>query len=437
MTWAEPPLFVAALLAMCTLGALIPLEIDRQRRDYVVLTITATLALAVLGPRGLLLVWGSVLVTFMVQRGHPWLLATAVAVTGGFTVAHTTYTVLMGRSYPMRIASNGDFAVAAMVLTLAWLGTTSVRLGLYALSTGPAERERDGDGFDAFDSPLVPYLLPAVTGAPILAAAIAVYRPDDPWSALAMLLWCLPVYAVCRFDLHRQRLARRLRRDAAARQRLAAIGEVTARIVHQSRHQAGLMGWSIHRLRRLVAAAPSDVASAASHELDVLATAKQRIQETLDGELFHDRTASTAVLEPSTLGGVVQEVCDQLSDKAGALGLSLSVSVSDDASGCAVHPSLRTVLYNLVDNAADAARGQVAVSAELRGADVMVSVTDDGPGIPDAAATRLYEPFFSTKPDGTGMGLAIADTLVADLGGHLTHTSDPTHFTFTLPAAIS
>lgn len=428
MTWPEPPLFVAALLVLCTLGALLPLKIDDRRRDYVVLTITATLALAVLGPRGLLLVWGAVAVTFALRRGHRWLLATAAAITGGFAVAHMAYAVVLDRDYPLRVDSDGNFALAYLVLVLAWLGTTSVRVGLHALTAGAGS----GDGTDVFESPLVPYLLPAVTGAPILAAAMAMYRPDDPWSALAMLLWCLPVYAVCRFDLHRQRLARRLRRDAAARQRLAAIGEVTARIVHQSRHQAGLMGWSIHRLRRLVAAAPADVASAAEHELDVLASAKQRIQETLDGELFHDRVDSPDAVAAPTLAGMIAEVCDQLGDKARSLGVELDADVADDA---VVPASLHTVLYNLVDNAVDAAAGRVAVAAELAGGAVVLQITDDGAGFAEGTAARLYEPFFSTKPDGTGMGLAIADTLVAELGGHIAHTSDPgaTRFVVTVP----
>lgn len=59
---------------------------------------------------------------------------------------------------------------------------------------------------------------------------------------------------------------------------------------------------------------------------------------------------------------------------------------------------------------------------------------DDGPAVPEAVASRLYEPFFSTKEDGTGMGLAIADALLAELGGRLHHErhAATTRFVLTL-----
>jgi C4-dicarboxylate-specific signal transduction histidine kinase len=79
-------------------------------------------------------------------------------------------------------------------------------------------------------------------------------------------------------------------------------------------------------------------------------------------------------------------------------------------------------VFNIVDNAIDAATTTVRVAAVRESADrVTIAVTDDGPDPGEATAARLYEPFFTTKPDGAGMGLAIADALVAELGGHLRH----------------
>ncbi len=77
--------------------------------------------------------------------------------------------------------------------------------------------------------------------------------------------------------------------------------------------------------------------------------------------------------------------------------------------------------------------------ATLRRRDsVEVSVTDDGPGVPEAIQKRVFEPFFTTKEPGkgTGQGLAIAHSAVERHGGHLVLESAPgrgARFSFTLP----
>lgn len=481
-TWPEPTSFVWALFGLTTLGTLLPLDVGRRREDHVVLTITATFVLAVLGPPGLLLVWGSVVIALVARQAGRWLLGTALAITVGFSGAHLTYGVVLDRDYPLAASDGGDLALAFLVLGVAWTGTMSVRVALHHFGarpvtsaapagaeppSGPAAAGAAGthlghepgepgepDGFDAFDSPLVPYLLPTVTGAPILAAALALYRPDAPWSAFATLLWVLPLYAACRFDLHRRRLAQQLRRDLVARQRLAAIGEVTARMVHQSRHQAALMGWSIHRLRRLLAdpatpGAPGPVAVAAVLELDSLAAAKQRIQGTFDRELLHE-PGTPGDDGATTLVATVDDVCAHLAPKADARGVTLTIAgttgvdgdvpagtIGVDVEAVEVPGALREALFNVVDNAVDAAATSVRVGGRCKGGEVIVEVDDDGVGIPEAVAARLYEPFFSTKEDGTGMGLAIADALLAELGGRLHHErhASATRFVLTLPTA--
>jgi len=89
------------------------------------------------------------------------------------------------------------------------------------------------------------------------------------------------------------------------------------------------------------------------------------------------------------------------------------------------------VLVNLLLNAADACsgRGRVRVHAALgdRG-DVVLTVSDDGPGIAPEAAARVFEPFFTTKApgEGTGLGLAIAHSLMARFGGGISVSNAPT-----------
>jgi signal transduction histidine kinase len=98
---------------------------------------------------------------------------------------------------------------------------------------------------------------------------------------------------------------------------------------------------------------------------------------------------------------------------------------------------LNQVWANLVDNALDAAKGHVAVSASREGPSVVVRVVDDGPGLPSEIRERIFDPFFTTKPvgQGTGLGLDIARRLVVRHHGEIDVDSRPGHtqFSVTLP----
>ena len=102
-------------------------------------------------------------------------------------------------------------------------------------------------------------------------------------------------------------------------------------------------------------------------------------------------------------------------------------------------PKLHQVMLNLVRNAIEAAAPGGHVSVELTAGDARfdVRVIDDGSGIPDDIQSRIYEPFFSTKEGGTGLGMSIVHSLVALHGGSiaLTSTAAGTCFDVTIPRA--
>jgi signal transduction histidine kinase len=77
------------------------------------------------------------------------------------------------------------------------------------------------------------------------------------------------------------------------------------------------------------------------------------------------------------------------------------------------------VFVNLVQNAHEAAPAGVRVqfAARLEPGRVVVTIADDGPGVPEAARARLFEPYFTTKSSGTGLGLAICRRLLEAHGG--------------------
>jgi len=100
---------------------------------------------------------------------------------------------------------------------------------------------------------------------------------------------------------------------------------------------------------------------------------------------------------------------------------------------------IQQVLLNLVRNAAEAMEGQanaeICVNAVSRDGYLEISVTDNGPGLSPEIATRLFEPFVSTKEKGMGVGLSICRAIIESHGGRLWATSGPeggVTFSFTL-----
>jgi signal transduction histidine kinase len=66
---------------------------------------------------------------------------------------------------------------------------------------------------------------------------------------------------------------------------------------------------------------------------------------------------------------------------------------------------------------------KLVIQTDAIGADVRLHVTDSGPGIPDADLGNIFDPFWSSKPGGMGMGLAICKSIVSAHGGSLTATN--------------
>lgn len=119
---------------------------------------------------------------------------------------------------------------------------------------------------------------------------------------------------------------------------------------------------------------------------------------------------------------------------------TIEFRVNDEISG-PVHldRSLMTqVLINLVKNSMDAVRNveapKVAIIATQNGDDISIAVSDNGPGVPDKSVQEIFVPFFTTKAEGSGIGLALSRKIIRAHGGTLEYSrlNDTTRFTVTL-----
>jgi two-component system, NtrC family, sensor kinase len=139
-------------------------------------------------------------------------------------------------------------------------------------------------------------------------------------------------------------------------------------------------------------------------------------------------------IQPIQLKGTVDHLLLLLAHTARRHGVTLDVALTDGLPAVrADHNQLQQVLINVLMNAFEAARpaGHVVVTAETETradrSGVQIAVRDTGPGIPSSLLTRIFEPFFSTKPpgEGTGLGLPICRDILKSLGGEIRVESTP------------
>jgi two-component system nitrogen regulation sensor histidine kinase NtrY len=146
---------------------------------------------------------------------------------------------------------------------------------------------------------------------------------------------------------------------------------------------------------------------------------------------------------PTDVGALVRE---SVAAYAGAPGIRWSVDAPPGLTADGDPRLLSRVLSNLIGNSVDALGtgkepgGEIRVSAARRGDRIVVTVDDDGPGVPANILPRLFDPYFSAKSGGTGLGLAIAKKIVEEHGGSIgaeSRADRGLRVRFDLPAAAA
>jgi two-component system, NtrC family, sensor kinase len=206
-----------------------------------------------------------------------------------------------------------------------------------------------------------------------------------------------------------------LERRVMASEKLAAIGRLAGGIAHELGSPLGAVAGRLQRVRR-----NPDLDAQAKEELNAVATDVRRMDDLVRDVLDFARTDRSR-RRPVTAGVVARMAAARVVDDAAAAGTTLEVLGGDDGAGAVADPArLELALVNLLRNAVQAAPGgHVRIQWDRRREVVRWIVSDDGPGLADGVASRMFEPFFTTRPpgEGTGLGLAIVAAIAAEHDG--------------------
>ena len=151
-------------------------------------------------------------------------------------------------------------------------------------------------------------------------------------------------------------------------------------------------------------------------------------------------------LIPGQINSAVGEAVSLFQEAAGREG-AIELSMAQNLPGISFDAEhIRRVIINLLDNAIKVVRergpeGVVTVSTMFLEEDgvIAVSVADNGPGISGDLLDRIFDPYFSTREDGIGLGLAISQRIIEEHGGTLTFSASPEGgavFTVRLPVDV-
>ncbi len=217
--------------------------------------------------------------------------------------------------------------------------------------------------------------------------------------------------------------------------RFAAVGELATGLAHEIKNPlAGLSG-ALELLAEDLAHQPrqAEVVAEMRHQVS-------RLGHTMESLLSFARPPK-ARLRTTDVHATLEKVLFLVRQQQRASGVAVSVERAPELPPVLADPNqLEQVFLNVCLNACQAMDGKGTLTlrtSEVAGR-VLVEIEDDGPGIPAKVRPHLFKPFFTTKREGNGLGLAISARIVAEHGGHIGYRCPPrggTVFAVTLQRA--
>lgn len=212
-------------------------------------------------------------------------------------------------------------------------------------------------------------------------------------------------------------------------ERLAAIGRMSAHVTHELRNPLASISLNAELLEELSAREARNPASREREEAQQLCRAIGREADRLNA-LAEEYLRFARLPQPELVAtepeALLRSLAAFVAPDCQAASVNLVLDVSKDLPAIHIDPDqLRQALINLLRNGKESMPqgGRLTLGARHESGSVVLFVRDEGQGIAPEALPRIFDPFYSTKLTGTGLGLALTQQIVQEHGAHLEVTS--------------
>ncbi|MFA7236736.1 MAG: ATP-binding protein [Phycisphaeraceae bacterium] len=251
-----------------------------------------------------------------------------------------------------------------------------------------------------------------------------------------------------------ERRVRRLEQRARGAERLAELGTLTGGLAHEIKNPLSTIGLNLQLLREslndMELAEPQ--AGRIRRRMDAVTAEAERLRDILEDFLKYAGRIKLDC-QPVSLNEMIDQVADFYSPQAEQSGVMLRTQLDPALPPVNADATLlKQAMLNLLINATQAmvqarydqsphgGARDLFVRTDRRGDAVEIHIIDTGPGIAAEKAHRVFEPYFSTKKGGTGLGLAVSRRIAEEHGGTLslhTEVGKGSDFVIALPASVS
>ena len=219
-------------------------------------------------------------------------------------------------------------------------------------------------------------------------------------------------------------MAKALGQEAAqlvATEKRDLLARLLARLAHEVRNPLSSLDIHVQLLEEDLANLAPQAREQLTPRLAIIRGELHRL-ESIVGHFLRLASPSAVDLEPVRLDHIISHVCELLRPEAAARGAEIVAEMDRALPELTADPvRLTQALLNLVINALQAVEhaGRIVISAREADGWISVAVRDNGPGIPAERLAAIFDPYFTTKPEGSGLGLWIAQQIVTAHGGSL------------------
>jgi len=219
----------------------------------------------------------------------------------------------------------------------------------------------------------------------------------------------------------------KLNKEMVNSERLSSIGSLASRLAHDLRNPLSVIKNSMEILNLRM---NPHMDEKIDHQIAMVGRAVSRMSHQIE-DVLDFVNVSDLRLESSSIISIVESAL--LSTD---VPKSIKVNMPKNSATAICDPyRLEVVLSNMIKNACQAVDGKDEISIRINDLenDIVIEIEDSGPGIPENVLPKIFEPLFTTRQTGTGLGLASCKSIIDRHGGTISVRNNPTVFSIKIP----